>query len=222
VANWDDQGKQYAAFIEAELQGENDRRASVNTRAAAALTGATGLVTLVLAIFAVFVGKDFVLAGSAKRSLALALLALLSAAVFAVLAGIPWTSTATKPETLRSFLRDTTVKGDQGWNNSEVTARNFTARCNVHAIESLRPGTNLKFRLLVIAGAFQVLAVLCLVICTLIVVNAKPAQRPTPAPPSCCLMPSGTSSRTTTPPSSTGTNPDPHITTPAVNRIPDP
>ncbi len=53
----EDQGKTYSAFIEAQLKAENDLRASVTARANSALTGATGLVTLVLAVFAVFLGK---------------------------------------------------------------------------------------------------------------------------------------------------------------------
>jgi hypothetical protein len=40
----------YAAFVEAELKAENDRRDSVNRRAATALTGSTALITLALAI----------------------------------------------------------------------------------------------------------------------------------------------------------------------------
>jgi hypothetical protein len=42
-----DQGEQYAAFVEKELQAEIDRRAKVMTRATTSLTGSTGFVTLV-------------------------------------------------------------------------------------------------------------------------------------------------------------------------------
>lgn len=163
MANWDDQGKQYAAFIEAELKAENERRDSVNRRAATALTGSAGLVTLVLAVFTVFVGKDFKLSGCAKWSLAVALIALLIAALCAVVAGIPWISTAAKPKTLQWFLRSR-------WGDTEVTARGRTAYCNAISIARARPGTNIKFYFLVAAHACQAIAVGGLVVCTLAVV----------------------------------------------------
>jgi hypothetical protein len=81
-----DQGKQYAAFIDAELQREIDRRDSANARAGSALTGATGLVTLVLAVFAVFLGKESLVTGWAKVFIAAAVLALLAAGGCAVAA----------------------------------------------------------------------------------------------------------------------------------------
>lgn len=71
--NSDERGTQYASFIEAELTAETARGRSINSRAAAVLTGATGLVTLSLAVFAVFIGKDFVLQSCAKWLLGLAL-----------------------------------------------------------------------------------------------------------------------------------------------------
>jgi uncharacterized membrane protein len=77
-----DGGKQYAAFIESEVKAENDRHASINTRAAAALTGAAGLVTVVLAVLAVLADENFILSGWAKGWLVAALVALLGAGLF--------------------------------------------------------------------------------------------------------------------------------------------
>ncbi len=177
MPNWDDQGKQYAAFIEAELKAENDRRTSVNTRAATALTGATGLVTLVLAVIAVFAGKDFILPGPAKISLAVAVLALLAAAVCAVIAGFPIRAKVTSRKQLQEFLKE------PRWKDEEVDARNWTAQANLDVIKAVRYGTELKFRWLMVAGALQVLAVLGLVICTLLVVRAGPPPAKPPPPP---------------------------------------
>jgi hypothetical protein len=201
VANWDDQGKQYAAFIDAQLKAENDRRDSVNSRAGTALTGAAGLVTLVLAVFAVFVGKDFVLTGFARKSLGFALLMLLLAAVSAVLAGYPWRSKIISPESLDIFL---TAR----WTNTETLARNVTSRANVEAITTLRRGTSIKFFFLMIAGALQVLAVVGLVACTLAVIRVAPTKpvQPVTQPtsiPTCCPATCATGSSTaapTTPP----------------------
>lgn len=219
MPNWDDQGKQYAAFIEAELAAENDRRASVNTRSAAALTGAAGLVTVVLAVLAVFVGKDFVLPlGHAKDYLFKALIVLLAAAIAAVLAGIPWTSSRPSPESLRSFLNAPPTKGEQGWSNSEVTARNFTSQLNVEAIKTLRLGTTIKSFFLLIAALLQVAAVIFLVLCTHAVVNEQPAQspKPPPTPAPCCPVPCGPSNTTAVP------RPDPPPPTPPPSRTRDP
>jgi hypothetical protein len=163
AVNWADQGKQYAAFIENELKAENDRRDSVNARAGTALTGSTGLVTLVLAVFAVFVGKDFVLSGCARFWLAAALICLLCAAVCAVVAGYPWASKVRSANYLQCLL-------DDHWEVTEVAARNITASCNVDTLRGLRAGTAVKFKFLMGAGAFQVLAVAALVACTLLVV----------------------------------------------------
>jgi hypothetical protein len=224
MPNWDDQGKQYAAFIEAELAAETDRRASVNTRAAAALTGAAGLVTLVLAVFAVLVGKDFVLSGHAKDYLFKALIALLLAAIAALLAGIPWTTSRPSPESLRSFLNVPGTEEEQGerkqsWRNSEVTARNFTSQANVDAIEALRPGTTIKSFFLLIAALLQVVAVMFLVLCTRAVVE-QPAQFPKspPAPAPCCLV-CGPCSTT---PVGPGPRPDPGPRPPDTAPLPAP
>jgi len=74
--------EQYAEFIKEELKAEVARRGSINTRAGTAVTGSVGLVTLVLAVFAVLIEKDSFLSGSAKTS---SLIALLGAAASAVL-----------------------------------------------------------------------------------------------------------------------------------------
>jgi hypothetical protein len=164
ATNWADQGKEFASFIDAELKAEYDRRAAVNTRAGGALTGSTGLVTIVLAVFAVFVGKDFTLCGFARTFLAFALLFLLLAASCAVAAGVPWKSSVPAPHYLQSLLEK------PYWKVTEVAARNITANTKVEAIRTLRTGTEIKFRFLVAASVFQALAAAALVGCTLFVV----------------------------------------------------
>lgn len=134
-----DQGTEYANFISAQLEAENDRRTSVNTRAGAALTGATGLVTLVLAVFAVFIpNQHIVLSGWAKGSLAVALFALLACAFCAVMAGLPWRSRVTDLPTINQMV-------DEHWEDDEVDARNVTAYANVLVLGSLRSGTDINF-----------------------------------------------------------------------------
>lgn len=162
AVNWADQGKQYTAFIEAELKAEYDRRASVNSRAAGALTASTGLVTLVLGVFAVLVGKDFVLTGYARTALAIALGCLLLAAACAVIAGLPWKSTVPSPGYLQSLI-------DVHWQVTEAAARNITSDTNVGVIRRLRSGTDIKFRFLIASSGFQLGATGALAVCTMIV-----------------------------------------------------
>lgn len=157
-----DQGKQYAAYIEAELKAEFDRRESVNSRSATALTGSTGFVAVILAVFAVLIGKDFTLVGGAKVSLVVALFALLIAGLCAVVAGFPWRMKLTKPTTLHRMVGD-------HWTDSEVDARANAAYANVVILESLRPGTTIKFKFLLAAGVCQIVAVAALIGCTLFV-----------------------------------------------------
>ncbi|OYN78901.1 hypothetical protein [Mycolicibacterium sphagni] len=171
-----DQGEQYASYVEAELKAELARRDSVNSRSAAALTGAAGIVTLVLAVFAVLVGKDFVLTGLAKALLVLALLALLVSAVCAVVAGFPWRIKLTSPSTLKMMVRDR-------WADTEVTARGVAAYANYQVIQSLRPGTSTKFQFLLASGICQIVAVAMLAACTITVVfTPRQEAQPTPAP----------------------------------------
>ena len=180
MPNWDDQGQQYTAFIEAQLAAENDRRASVNTRSASIVTGSAALVTLVFAVFAVLAGKDFTLPANApghpREWLEGALVALFLAALFALLAGVPWTTSVPPLNLLHSFLKvpDGSAERPWGWTNDEVDAREYTAKSNLRTIASLRWGTKLKYVLLIIATAFQLLALLCLVFSASAVVDIQP------------------------------------------------
>lgn len=79
----------YAEFIEAELKAENDRRDSVHTRAGAAVTSSTGLITLVLGVFGFLVGKNLGFPNSAKPFLVVAVVSLLATGALAVAAGFP-------------------------------------------------------------------------------------------------------------------------------------
>jgi hypothetical protein len=154
-----DQGKEYAAFIAAQLAAEQDRRASFNARAAGGLTGAAGLVTVVLAVFTAFVGRDFKLSGDAKNFLVAALIALLAAALCAVLAGLPWRYKVTRPSTLHHFL-------GPSWHDSEEKARRRTAYCNAVVSGSLRRGNSIKSALLIAMAACQAIAIAALALCT--------------------------------------------------------
>lgn len=159
-----DQGTEYADFIQDQLTHEYDRRDSVNGRAVTAMTSAAGLVTVVLAVVAVARGRDYTLSGAGLSWLVIALLALLFSAVLGVLAGINWRYDVTSVDTMRAMLTE-------HWTDTEVAARNITAYCDVVTINSLRRGTNIKFRFLVAAALAQVTAILSLSITGLVVIG---------------------------------------------------
>lgn len=159
-----EQGKEYSAFVQNELNHEYSRREAVNTRAAAAIVGSTGLVTIVLAVVAVLKGKDFTLTGAPLNSLMASLVAFLVAAVLAVLAGLNWKYEVTKTSSMREMVTDR-------WTESEVTARNRAAYCNLITIDSLRAGTSIKFRFLIAATIVQIVAIGGLASCVLFVIT---------------------------------------------------
>jgi len=160
-------GSQYAAFIEAELKAELARRESVNTRASTALTTSAGVVTLALAVFAALIGKDFVLVGWARACLAGGLIALLISAICAVVAGFPWNMKLAEPLTLQKMI-------SMHWADPEEEARATTAAINATVIESLRPGTKTKLKFLLAAGICQIVAVAMLAGSTLLVALTEP------------------------------------------------
>ena len=150
-----EQGTEFADYIQEVLNQEYSRRDSVNGRATAATTAATGLVTITLAVIAVLKGKDFTLHGWAYRTLVGAFVALLAAAILGVLAGLTWGYKVATIDTLRQLV-------GSRWQSTEVTARSAVAQFNVRAIETLRRGNNTKFNLLTASAWCQVLALIAL------------------------------------------------------------
>ncbi|WP_163507694.1 hypothetical protein [Fodinicola acaciae] len=158
-----DQGAEYASFVQAELKHEYDRRDVVNSRAGTAIATASGLVTVTLAVVALAKGQSVTLGGVALVSLLVALFAFLASGVLAVLAGLNWRFKVTSIGTLHTMLAD-------HWIDSETTARNQSATCNLQTINSLRAGTNIKTRFLLGAAFAQIAAILGLSVCVLFVV----------------------------------------------------
>ncbi|WP_431972546.1 hypothetical protein [Nocardia sp. bgisy134] len=150
-----DQGKEYAALVLAELKNEHDRRDLLNTRATSAATGSTAIVTVVLAVVSLLIGKDNPLSSSAKLALVVALSLLLVSAALAISAGLSWRSKSVSIVTMEKML-------STQWKDHEVDARNIVARCNLEAIRTLRQGTATKTQLLISAAATQILALVTL------------------------------------------------------------
>lgn len=166
-----EQGAQYAAFIDGELKRENDRRSSLIARASTAVTASAGLVTLVLALFAVVIGKDATITGSAKIGVTVAVVALLVSAICALEAGRPRKKLdQTAVTTLRTLI------DDDNWKAHEVDARWQTANITIEQISDLREGSKTRGKLLRAAGILQVVAVAALGFSTVVVVFSQPSN----------------------------------------------
>ncbi|MGV0041676.1 hypothetical protein [Mycobacterium colombiense] len=162
----------YGAFIEAELKAENERRDSANTRAASAVTSATGLATLTLAAVGVVVGKNKDFPGCAMPFLAFALFFLLGAGACAALAGLPWRQRFVNARTLDKMLNDRR-------NDPPEVARDIIAYSNAVSLISLRSALTIKMRLLLTSGVLQVFAIAALAACIWAVVSYAPGPEAT-------------------------------------------
>ncbi len=130
----DDQGLEWVSFIGKELDREYDRRDVLNARSSTAITSATAVVTVSLAVMAVAEGEHFTVHGIGPVLLLVAFLVLLLlAAVLSILAGASGGRfSVAAPQDMRRML------GVELWGTDTVDARNHTAELNVRAIQTLR------------------------------------------------------------------------------------
>ncbi|NJP34641.1 hypothetical protein [Micromonospora thermarum] len=162
-----DQGKTYAAFIEAELKAERDRRTAFDARGVALVTTSGSLVTLLTAVVAFFrVGTDFEFPRSATGPLVFALVALTAAAVAGILASWNRLYEVPKPATLAKLLNDRWAV------DSEIAARNFVGTMQVLTIGGLRKGNNWKATCLSLGLVAQVVALLALSVVVYLMLRA--------------------------------------------------
>lgn len=152
-----DRGTQYTAFIEAELKRESERRDSVNTRAVSAVTGSTALATLVLAVFAVMIGRDAIVHGPAKVSITVAVIALLLASGCAVQAARTRTAELVSIDNLKVLLTE------EHWiKDNEPNARYHSCKYMLEEIKDLRSGTTKRGNWLRRSAVLQLVAVAAL------------------------------------------------------------
>ncbi|MCV7071132.1 hypothetical protein MJO55_25535 [Mycolicibacterium rufum] len=118
-------------------------------------------MTLVLAVFAVFLGKDFLVQGPIAIFLGVAVLALLVSAICGVVIVSPWRYGYAEDASLRPLT-------DAEWGTSEVEARQITANANLDALKELREGTDTQVKWLTAAGVSQGTAVAALAIATVL------------------------------------------------------
>ena len=150
-----DQGTEWSDFIKKELDREYTRRDTLNTRAAGAITSATTLITVSLAVIGIAKGAHYVIDGlMATVLLGFALLFLLVAAVLSILAG------AVGGEFKVAAVNDLNrMLSAELWPVDTIDARYYTAQLNILATKTLRAGNTTKYRYLVIALVVQAIGV---------------------------------------------------------------
>jgi hypothetical protein len=156
----------YAAFIEAELKIESDRRESLHARAASFVTSSAGLITLALGVFGLLVSKNHEFPDVAKPFFVAAVISLLIAGGCAVAAGFPVDQHFIKDKTLDTMLVHHHA-------DPEAVARYSTAYINAVGLVSLRRWTAIKAVLLFASGVGQILAMLAIGICVWLVVLVR-------------------------------------------------
>ncbi len=156
----------YAAFIEAELKAESERRESVHTRAATFVTSSTGLITLSLGVFGLLIGSNHEIPDLAKPFFVAAVICLLAAGGLAVAAVFPLDQQYVADRTISRML-------DAHRADSEADARDAVAYINAVGLLSLRRGTTTKAVLLFASGVSQIFAMCAIGICVWVVVVAR-------------------------------------------------
>lgn len=150
-----EQGTTYAAFIEAELKLEYERRTALDARGLAIVTSSSAVITLLLAVAGVFLGKDFKLAPTAKGAVIVSLFLFLIAALFGLLANRARLYELTHTDTLTEMT--------QGhWTDDEADARNVCCTRNVITLKSLRRGNNDKSDQVMVGFVMQLTAIAAL------------------------------------------------------------
>ena len=147
-----DQGTQYHAFVAEQLKAEYDRRTTLEARGLAVVTSSGTLVTLVFAVGAFALGKDFHPSRVGVVALGISLLLFIGAAVFGLLANFLRKYKIASAGTLSVMLTT-------HWIDSEVTARNVCAVLNSETLNSLRAGSNDKAQQVTCALVCQLFAV---------------------------------------------------------------
>lgn len=147
-----DQGSVYAAFVEERLKTERERRATQEARAIAVVTSSAALVSLIFALAALVIGKDYQFTSGAKWFVVAALALFALGGLSALIAGLLLEYDVPDDATLQACLGN-------HWTDTETSARLSCAWMNLDTLLSLRRGNNRKSWWLDWALRVQVLAV---------------------------------------------------------------
>jgi len=160
-----DQGKTYAAFIEAEMKAERERRAAYEARGQALVTTSGTLVTLLTGLVTVVkTAATTRFPPSALVAVGATLLLFAAAAACGVVAGWNRRYTVAKASTLDKMVAD-------HWTDDEVDARNHVARLLNATVETLRGSNSFKARWVTMGVAVQVAALVALGIAAIVTLS---------------------------------------------------
>jgi capsid protein len=148
----------YAAYVAAQVAGQEARKSSSEQRGLAVITTSGVLVSLLFGLTAILTGAaDYQLPEVSR-------IALLAALVFFVVAAIGGIVT-NLPRSYRGVTADALKKQiDERWNDSAARAQREVALTDLKVIRRAKEQNSWKGRSLIIAIAAEILAVLCLAI----------------------------------------------------------
>lgn len=163
-----DQGTVYAAFIEAELPAERDRRKAHEERGAALVTTSTAFAGLIVVVAALILGAGYKLnGGTLTGALVICVLVLfVTAGIFGLLANRLMSYDVVTDETFKQML-------NERWPDTEISARNETSQFRVATVTSLRKTNDTRASWIERGQWAQLVAVVVLLIATLIEVGQR-------------------------------------------------
>ena len=149
-------GLVFQSLVKDALAHEFERRKSLESKGAVLLTASGSMVTLILGLTLLVLGKDFVLA---NRDAVKALCAALVAFVVSATAAIVVQAFAFKYDVVKQDDLDKIVKDNGYWFSTENRATRDSVGISVETIRSLRKGNRIKAWFLLCSLGSQLLAI---------------------------------------------------------------
>jgi hypothetical protein len=158
-----EQGKTFAAFVEAELKAERERRTALDARGVGLVTTSGSLTTLLAAVGAFVSGRTgFQLPSSAAPPLVITLLA------FALASGLGLLASHNRKYAVADAATLAALTGPR-WATHEVDARSVVAQINARTVSTLRLGNDKKSFLLIAGLGCQLVGLVSLAVAVLVV-----------------------------------------------------
>lgn len=164
-------GDFYAAFVADQLEAEQDRRKTLDSRAVGVITSSGTFATLVFA-FAAFVStaEERTVSPAAAAALILSLLLFTASSVLALLGSRLFSYRVAEVEDLRELTNWDSWRGS-GTEGAEASWQ--IARANLTTVATLRTGNNTKSEWVVLALSSQVGAVASLAAAVVLTIIAS-------------------------------------------------
>lgn len=144
----------YAAFVEAELNGQEARKTSLEDRGSAVITSSGAIVTLLFGLVALVTGVEkYELPSAARDRLALAVALFVIAILLALLTNLPLAYKSVSARDLRAEV-------NERWTDAEEEALKAIALTRVTIIERAKTMNTAKAWVVVTAMTVEGIAVL--------------------------------------------------------------